>query len=552
MLSQYLVGMRYVSIPKLHDLSKMRGLLIMASNRTIRRALISVSDKTGLIELCKELEKYGVEMVSTGGTAQYLRDNNIKTLDVSEIAGFPEMMDGRVKTLHPKIHAAILAREEDQDILTEREIAPIDFVIVNLYPFSKSIEKDDCTLESAIENIDIGGPTMLRAAAKNYKRVTAVLDYNDYPLIIGEMREFQGRITEMTRYRLATKVFKLTARYDSIIEGYLNDFYGVEKKDKFPEELNLQFRKNRDLRYGENPHQQGALYLEVNASKQGISSADQIQGKELSYNNIADSDAALECVNSFKESHACVIVKHANPCGVACAEDQLGSYENAFGCDPTSAFGGVIAFNQPLEEETAKKILENQFVEVVIAPEITTEVRELFSKKPSIRLLSYKKLIGNQKGYLDYKRINGGLLVQEIDSFILEPEMLSCVTKIKPTKSQLVDLQFAWTVVKYVKSNAIVFAKDQRSIGIGAGQMSRIDSTKIAARKAEEANLEIKGCVMASDAFFPFRDTLDIAAKLGIQAIIQPGGSIKDVEVIAAADESKIAMVFTGLRHFRH
>lgn len=524
----------------------------MTSNRTIRRALVSVSDKTGLVDFCRELKTLDVEIISTGGTANYLREHGIATLDVSEMTGFPEMMGGRVKTLHPKVHAALLARDEDQDILSEYQITPIDLVVVNLYPFSRTVEKNDCTLEMAIENIDIGGPAMLRSAGKNYTRVTVLSDHNDYEFIIEEMKKNQCSVTESTRYNLAKKVFLYTARYDSAIGQYLSNIKSDENDSEFPSILNLELYKKQDLRYGENPHQRGALYVGVGKSTEGIAHSKKIQGKELSFNNIADSDAALECVKSFTNSHACVIVKHANPCGVACATDQLTAYNHAFSCDPTSAFGGIIAFNRPLTVETARKILKNQFVEVVISPDISTEVSKIFSHKPAIRLLVCGKWNSIQKNALDYKRISDGLLVQDIDNCTIGLEKFQCVTKRKPSEQQLIDLQFAWSVVRYVKSNAIVYAKDQKTVGIGAGQMSRIDSTKIAAQKAKEANLEIKGSVMASDAFFPFRDAIDSAAKMGISAIIQPGGSIRDEEVIAAADEANIAMVFTGIRHFRH
>ncbi len=524
----------------------------MAKNRFIARALVSVSDKTGLVEFCSELKNFGVEIISTGGTAKWLRDYNIPTIEVSEITGFPEMMDGRVKTLHPKIHAAILARDEDQDILQQFDITPIDLVIVNLYPFSKTVKKENCTLEMAIENIDIGGPTLLRAAAKNCNRVTVVSDSNDYERIIQEMKNNNGGITEATRYNFAMKVFINTALYDREIGNYFNRICSKEDNSKFQPLLNIELLKKQDLRYGENPHQGGALYVEVGQSEQGIANANQVQGKELSYNNIADADAALGCVRNFMTSHACVIVKHANPCGVACSADQITAYNNAFACDPTSAFGGIIAFNQIVREKTAKKILENQFVEVVIAPDFSRGARKIFSKKTAIRLMSVGNLHDNQNITFDLKRVSGGILVQESDSLSYKHNEMHCVTKIKPTTAQLQDLQFAWSVVKYVKSNAIVFVRDTRTVGIGAGQMSRIDSSKIAVQKAIDANLELKGAVMASDAFFPFRDALDIVSKLGIGAIIQPGGSIRDDEVIAAAEEAKIAMVFTGIRHFRH
>jgi len=515
----------------------------------IRRALVSVSDKSGLIELCQELTNFGVEIISTGGTSKHLRKNNIPTVEISEITGYPEMMDGRVKTLHPKVHAALLAREEDLDGLLAHQIQPIDLLVVNLYPFSETVAKDNCTLDLAIDNIDIGGPAMLRAAAKNYRRVTVISDQNDYNSILCEMKENKGSVTEATRYDLAKKAFALTARYDSEINHYLCKMSSENIFPKLPDVLLMELHKKTDLRYGENPHQRGALYIQANTTNQGVAQAKLLQGKELSFNNLADADAAFECVKSFDSSDACVIVKHANPCGVACSTNQLKAYEEAYASDPISAFVGIIAFNRELKEDTASTILANQFVEVVIAPGISKAAAKVFSKKPAIRLLSTDTSKTTRKTTLEFKCITEGILIQDVDNHPLDPNAFRCVTKIKLSKEQLRDLQFAWLVVRHVKSNAVVYAKNQKTIGIGAGQMSRIDSINIAAQKA---NSEIMGCVMASDAFFPFRDAIDAAAKFGISAIIQPGGSVRDQEVIAAADEANIAMVFTGIRHFRH
>lgn len=525
----------------------------MTTDYPIRRALVSVSNKSGLIAFCQQLRNLNIEIISTGGTAQLLRDNNIATTDVAEITEFPEIMGGRVKTLHPKIHGALLARLElDQAVLSQHNITPIDLLVVNLYPFSETIAQDNCTLENAIENIDIGGPAMLRAGAKNYQRVTVIADHHDYNLIAEELLNNNSKTSAATRFRMAQKAFAHTAQYDSVVAHYLGNQLAKEQPAIFPATYTLQLHKKQDLRYGENPHQRAAFYLENSAAKNCIANAEQIQGKELSFNNIADADAALECVRTFTEQPACVIVKHANPCGVACADDQLSAYQRAYATDTTSAFGGIIAFNRTLEAATAQKILDNQFVEVVIAPEISAEARHIFAQKPNIRVLSCGDLQTNNSSTLDYKRVAGGLLIQDTDSVELIPAELRIVSARQPTAQQLLDLQFAWRVAQFVKSNAIVFAHNQATIGIGAGQMSRVDSTKIASRKASEANFEIRGSVMASDAFFPFRDAIDAAAEAGISAIIQPGGSIRDDEVIAAADAADIAMVFTGIRHFRH
>lgn len=516
----------------------------------IRRALVSVADKTGILDFCRQLSQLNIEIISTGGTAKLLRDHHINVMDVSAVTGFPEMMDGRVKTLHPKIHGALLARiEEDQAVLTEHQIIPIDLIVVNLYPFSETIAKPDCPFADAIENIDIGGPTMLRAGAKNHARVTVISDVNDYQTISKELTDNQNMISANTRLKLAQKAFAHTAEYDAQIANYL----GMHaSQSAFPEIYTAQFRKKQDLRYGENPHQRAAFYQDLKISDNCVANAQMIQGKELSFNNINDADAALECVRQFTDQHACVIVKHANPCGVALSTDQTTAYLRAFETDATSAFGGIIAFNRTLTQDTAQMILDNQFVEVIIAPEIEAAAKEILAVKANIRVLITGKLAPNTTPAFHYQRVVGGLLVQDRDITKLSPENLKVVTQTSPTPAQLLDLQFAWQVAQFVKSNAIVFAKDQATVGIGAGQMSRIDSTKIATQKANEANLVIAGSVMASDAFFPFRDAIDTAAAAGISAIIQPGGSLRDAEVIEAANSAGIAMIFTSIRHFRH
>lgn len=522
----------------------------------IKRALISVSDKTGIIDFARYLHSRDIEILSTGGTAELLQQHKIPVVEVSEHTRFPEMMGGRVKTLHPKIHGGILGRRgQDDDVMVAHDITPIDLVIVNLYPFEKTIAQPGCDLDLAVENIDIGGPTLLRAAAKNYAAVTVVVDSNDYQTVINEMEMHQGATSPSTRFALAQKVFAHTARYDAAITNYLNAVQTSSESCLFPQIYAPQFIKKQEMRYGENPHQQAALYIDANISDQPNGTtvaAQQLQGKPLSFNNIADTDAALECVRNFLPTPACVIVKHANPCGVATAKTQLEAYQHAFTTDPVSAFGGIIAFNTELTLETAEILLANQFVEVVIAPTITQEAIAAFAQKPNIRLLSCGPLTATTPASLDYKRINSGLLVQENDIAIINPTELQVVTQRTPTAQELQDLLFAWKVVKYVKSNAIVYAKNNTTLGIGAGQMSRVHSAKIAAIKAAEQNLDIKGAVMASDAFFPFRDGIDTAANAGITAVIQPGGSMRDTEVIQAADEANIAMVFTGIRHFRH
>lgn len=517
----------------------------------IQRALLSVSDKSGVVELAQQLNELGIELLSTGGTAKLLQEAGLPVKEVSEHTGFPEMMDGRIKTLHPKIHGGLLGRRGiDEAIMAEHDIAPIDLVVVNLYPFEATIARDDCTLAMAIENIDIGGPTMLRAAAKNHASVTVLIDPSDYSRVVQQIKS-NGGVDDATRFDLAVKTFEHTAHYDGAIANHLGKITDEGQAD-FPRTFNMQFNKSQDMRYGENPHQKAAFYIETTPELGTISSAVQIQGKALSYNNIADTDAALECVKSFPESPACVIVKHANPCGVATADDLLTAYDLAYQTDTTSAFGGIIAFNRELDAKTAQAIVDRQFVEVIIAPSISDEAKQVVSAKKNVRLLCCGELPSEPSQGLDFKRVTGGLLVQDRDTALITQDELRVVTKKAPTDEQLQDLLFAWRVAKFVKSNAIVYVSKQQTVGIGAGQMSRIVSSRIASIKAEDAGLTVPGAVMASDAFFPFRDGLDAAAEAGISAVIQPGGSMRDDEVIAAADEHGIAMVFTGMRHFRH
>ena len=516
----------------------------------ITRALISVSDKTGILDFARGLQQQSVEILSTGGTAKLLSENGIAVIEVGDYTGFPEMMDGRVKTLHPKIHGGILGRRgTDEGVMAEHSIPPIDMIVVNLYPFEATVANPDCDLPTAIENIDIGGPTMLRAAAKNHAAVTVVTDATDYGRILEEMSSNGGAVSDATRFDLAVKTFEHTARYDGAIANYLGARTEAEVTE-FPRTLSLQFKQVQTMRYGENPHQKAAFFVEHNVTEAGISTARQLQGKELSYNNIGDTDAALECVKQFDEGPTCVIVKHANPCGVATSDNLLSAYDRAYSTDPESAFGGIIAFNQELDAETAQAIVERQFVEVIIAPSISAAAAEVISAKKNVRLLECGRWPEQPGARLDYKRVNGGLLVQGADLELSNE--IKVVTKRTPTDKEMQDLLFTWRVAKYVKSNAIVYGKDGMTIGVGAGQMSRINSARIAAIKAEHASLEVPGSVMASDAFFPFRDGLDNAAAVGIKAVIQPGGSMRDEEVIAAADEHGIAMVFTGMRHFRH
>ncbi|MCD6580396.1 MAG: bifunctional phosphoribosylaminoimidazolecarboxamide formyltransferase/IMP cyclohydrolase [Desulfuromusa sp.] len=518
----------------------------------IKRALISVSDKAGVIDLAGELNSFGVELLSTGGTAKMIREAGIPVMDVSDYTGFPEMMDGRVKTLHPKIHGALLGLRDNPehiDSMAKHNIEPIDMVVVNLYPFEATVAKEGCSLEDAIENIDIGGPTMLRSAAKNNKSVTVLVDPADYAPVIAEMKQNGGEVSVATNFKLGVKVYQYTAAYDGAISNWLGKRTSSDAVD-FAPTLTLQFHKAQGMRYGENPHQKAAFYVEKNITETSIATARQLQGKALSYNNIGDTDAALECVKQFSEASACVIVKHANPCGVATGDNLLDAYQRAFSTDPESSFGGIIAFNQELDAETAQAIIDKQFVEVIIAPKIAAGVPEIIAKKKNVRLLECGEWPAESAKRPDYKRVNGGLLVQEADLSLSNE--LKVVTKRTPTEKEWQDLNFAWRVAKFVKSNAIVYCHDGMTIGVGAGQMSRVNSARIAAIKAEHAGLDIKGAAMASDAFFPFRDGIDNAAAVGITAVIQPGGSIRDEEVIAAADEAGIAMVFTGMRHFRH
>ncbi|MEM1402848.1 MAG: bifunctional phosphoribosylaminoimidazolecarboxamide formyltransferase/IMP cyclohydrolase [Pseudomonadota bacterium] len=518
--------------------------------RPVKRALISVSDKTGIEDFARQLVARGVELLSTGGTFRLLSGAGLAVTEVSAYTGFPEMMDGRVKTLHPKIHGGILARRGTDDAaLAEHAISEIDMVVVNLYPFEATVADPDCSLDNAIENIDIGGPSMLRAAAKNHAWVSVVTRADDYARVIEAMDANDGGVPAGLKRDLAVRAFEHTASYDGAIANYLGARLdtGVEE---FSRTVNLQYEKVQDLRYGENPHQKAAFYRERNASTDSLAKAKQLQGKELSYNNIADTDAALECVRQF-DGIACVIVKHANPCGVALADSTLNAYDLAFATDPESAFGGIIAFNREVDAQTASAIVDRQFVEVVIAPSYSDEALEAFAPKKNVRVL----ITGEGKGNAtvkETKRVSGGLLVQDQDLAVIAPEDLTVVTARHPEAGELNDLLFAWKVAKFVKSNAIIYAKDGQTIGVGAGQMSRVNSARIAAIKAEHAGLSVPGSVMASDAFFPFRDGLDNAGKAGIRAVIQPGGSVRDEEVIAAANEHDIAMVFTGVRHFRH
>jgi phosphoribosylaminoimidazolecarboxamide formyltransferase/IMP cyclohydrolase len=515
----------------------------------IKRALVSVSDKTGIVEFCQALARLGVSILSTGGTARLLAENAVDVIEVSDYTGFPEIMDGRVKTLHPKVHGGLLGRSGvDDAVMQEQGIDPIDLVVVNLYPFEQTIARPECTLEEAIENIDIGGPGMLRAAAKNHERVTVVVDAADYDTVLQWLEQDQA-IDKETRFTLAQKAFAHTANYDANVSNYLGSLIGGTHHT-FPVTFTSQFHKKQDLRYGENPHQAAAFYTEVRPGPGTLGGAVQLQGKELSYNNIADTDAALTCVQAFDET-ACVIVKHANPCGVATGSSLLEAYERAWATDPTSAFGGIIAFNRPLDAGTAKAIIDRQFVEVIIAPEVDTQALTVTSAKAAVRVLQCG-VPEAATGRINLKRVSGGLLIQDEDRGVISEQNLKIVSRRRPDAAQIRDLLFAWKVVKHVKSNAIVYARESRTIGVGAGQMSRVYSARIAAIKAADENLEVKGSVMASDAFFPFRDGIDSAAEAGISAIIQPGGSVRDDEVIAAADEHDMAMVFTSMRHFLH
>ncbi len=524
----------------------------------VRTALISVSDKSGLKEFGQGLMKHDVSVLSTGGTFNLLADSGVNVREVSDYTGFPEMMDGRVKTLHPKVHGGLLGRRNadgtgiDVDVMSEHDISAIDLLVVNLYPFEQTIANPDCTLDEAIENIDIGGPAMVRSAAKNFASVVVVVDVNDYSEVMHEMDENSGSVSYETRFRLAVKAFEHIAQYDAAISNYLGSI-DIQSRDRtpFPNTITLQYKKKQSMRYGENPHQNAAFYVEADCSGGSVGSANQSHGRELSFNNVGDTDAALACVSAFSEP-ACVIVKHANPCGVALAADPLAAYLLAFETDPTSAFGGIIAFNRKITADVAKTMIEKQFIEVIIAPEIDDQAKSVFTKKKNVRVLECGDLNVDGADRYDYKKVVGGLLVQESDLSLLDESKLKVVTDRKPTDDEQRDLIFAWTVAKYVKSNAIVYAKNNRTIGVGAGQMSRVYSAKIAGIKAADENLVVPGSVMASDAFFPFRDGIDAAAEAGITAVIEPGGSVRDDEVIQAANEAGMAMIFTGMRHFRH
>ena len=517
----------------------------------VRRALLSVSDKSGLCDLARGLDALGIHLVSTGGTAQSLRDARLPVTEISALTGFPEIMAGRVKTLHPLVHGGLLGRRGTDDaVMTEHGIAGIDLLVVNLYPFESVTARPDCSIGEAIENIDVGGPAMLRAAAKNHEHVVALCDPADYAEVLDALAH--GGTSLELRRRLAAKAFSHTASYDGRVATWLGARTRAEANESFTPTLHLAFERKRLLRYGENPHQAAALYVERDAPRGTIATSQVLAGKELSYNNLADADAALECVKAFQRTPACVIVKHANPCGVALGASVGEAYDHAYACDPVSAFGGIIAFNHRLFADTAARILERQFVEVVIAPSVDEAVLGVFASKPNVRLLVTGEWPETSPQSVDYKRIAGGLLAQDADRDTLMLTDLKVVSKRVPNADELRDLLFAWHVAMYVKSNAIVYARESRTIGIGAGQMSRVISARIANLKAEEAGLSVPGSVMASDAFFPFRDGIDTAAEVGIRAVIQPGGSMRDAEVIAAADEHDMAMVFTGVRHFRH
>ncbi len=516
----------------------------------VRRALLSVSDKSGLLELARALAGRNVEILSTGGTARLLSEKGIAVREVASYTGFPEIMDGRVKTLHPKIHGGLLGRRgTDEAVMAEHDIAPIDLLVVNLYPFAATVARPGCSYQEAVENIDIGGPAMLRAAAKNHEAVLVVVDPADYELLLRELAEHDGGSQFATRARLAAKAFAHTAAYDTMVAGYLAAQHALADT-AFPRTLPLVFEKVQDLRYGENPHQTAAFYRSPAARGAGIATARMLQGKDLSFNNIADADTAIECVRQFHDT-ACVIVKHANPCGVALGAGVREAYEGAYRTDPTSAYGGIIAFNRELDAATAAAITERQFVEVLAAPSITAEAARLLAAKPNVRVLVLGELTP-AAAEIEFRSVTGGLLGQSRDLADLIEADLTVPTRRQPTPAEMADLRFAWRVCKFVKSNAIVFARELSTVGVGAGQMSRVYSTRVAAMKAADEKLSTAGAVMASDAFFPFRDNLDVAAEYGIRAIIQPGGSKRDDEVIAAADSHDMAMVFTGMRHFRH
>ncbi|WP_019139550.1 bifunctional phosphoribosylaminoimidazolecarboxamide formyltransferase/IMP cyclohydrolase [Noviherbaspirillum massiliense] len=520
----------------------------------IRQALISVSDKAGVLEFARALSSMGVKLLSTGGTAKLLADNGLQVTEVADYTGFPEMLDGRVKTLHPKVHGGILARRdfpEHMAALQKHAIPTIDMVVVNLYPFQQTVAKEQCTLEDAIENIDIGGPAMLRSSAKNHKDVVVICDPADYARVLGEMEANKGEVSYETRFALAKKVFAHTAQYDGAITNYFTSL-GEDRqhatRSAYPQTLNLHFEKVQDMRYGENPHQSAAFYRDLVPVEGALANYRQLQGKELSYNNIADADAAWECVKTFEES-ACVIIKHANPCGVATGTNPLDAYSKAFKTDPTSAFGGIIAFNRTLDGKAAEAVAK-QFVEVLIAPSFTQEARDVFAAKQNVRLLEIP-LAADVNAY-DFKRVGGGLLLQSPDAKNVLPAELKVVSQKQPTLQQMQDLMFAWRVAKFVKSNAIVFCGNGMTLGVGAGQMSRVDSARIASIKAQNAGLSLAGSAVASDAFFPFRDGLDVVVDAGATCVIQPGGSMRDQEVIDAANERGVVMLLTGTRHFRH
>jgi phosphoribosylaminoimidazolecarboxamide formyltransferase/IMP cyclohydrolase len=517
----------------------------------IRRALLSVSDKSGLVALATALAARGIELLSTGGTARLLAEAGLAVTEVAQFTGFPEIMDGRVKTLHPRIHGGLLGRRGVDDAVMQREnIAPIDLLVVNLYPFAATIAKPGVSYHEAVENIDVGGPAMLRGAAKNHADVTVVVDPDDYALLLAELAAGGGATRQEFRARLAAKAFAHTAGYDALVADWLGRQQAATT-EPFPAQLNLAMTRIATLRYGENPHQRAAFYRAAQAAPDSIAGARFAQGKELSFNNIADADCALECVRQFAGA-ACVIVKHANPCGVAMAGSLREAYELAYRTDPTSAFGGIIAFNQPLDAATAQLILERQFVEVLVVPSLLTGAAEALAGKPNVRVLLTGTLQQQAHAEHELRSVGGGLLVQDRDIGRVEASALRCVTQRAPSEAEMRDMQFAWRVCKFVKSNAIVFARDLATVGVGAGQMSRVYSSRIGAIKAEDAGLTVRGAVMASDAFFPFRDGLEIAAGQGVTAVIQPGGSLRDAEVIAAADAAGIAMLFTGMRHFRH
>jgi phosphoribosylaminoimidazolecarboxamide formyltransferase / IMP cyclohydrolase len=525
----------------------------------IRTALLSVSDKQGIVPFAQALHALGVKLISTGGTAKLLADNGLPVTEVSSLTQFPEMLDGRVKTLHPTVHGGLLARrdsKEHMDTIAAHGIAPIDMLVINLYPFNQTVAKDDCSFDEAVENIDIGGPAMLRAAAKNHQDVTVLISPDDYEPILSEMKAHQNAVSYATNLRLAKKVFAHTAQYDGAIANYLSSLGGDldhTSRSLYPENLHLAFTKVQEMRYGENPHQSAAFYRDTVTVAGALANYHQIQGKELSYNNIADADAAWECVKSFSADStagaACVIIKHANPCGVATGATGLEAYQKAFKTDPSSAFGGIIAFNVPCDGAMAEAI-SKQFVEVLIAPSFSAEAKAIFASKQNVRLLEIP--LGIEFNAFDMKRVGGGLLVQSPDFKNVTQSELRVVSKRQPTPTELADMMFAWRVAKFVKSNAIVYCANGMTLGIGAGQMSRVDSARMASIKAENAGLSLASSAVASDAFFPFRDGLDVVVVAGASCAIQPGGSMRDEEIIAAANEHGIAMVFTGTRHFRH